>query len=403
MGPSSRTAGLRALTAAAVLLAPCLARASSVTVSAPARYYGAFGAQVVVTSGAVAYVEDESPSGERRYRARFYLNLNGLTIGNGEEFELFTASSTDGTAQLRLLVSRASGQNRLRLSARRDDGTFLETPAGSETVIPREWHSVEIDWRASVSPAASDGAMAVWVDGASRPGLTGIENDGAQVASVRWGAVGALDAGTTGSFLLDEFESRRDTRIGLLSVFQDVPPSHLFWPWVQAMYNSGVTSGCGNSNYCPSSNVTRDQMSIFLLRAREGTAFAPAACTSAPFGDVPANSPFCPWIRELVARGVTGGCGGGNFCPSGPVTRAEMAVFLLVTQQGSGFTPPPCTSAPFGDVPANSPFCPWIRELVARGITAGCGGGNYCPATQVSRGQMAVFLSSTFNLSVPTP
>src|SRR5688572_12301992 len=98
MGPSSRTAAGRALAAAAVLVLARSASASDVVVGAAARYTGAFGAQVVVTSGAAAFVEDESPSGERRYRARFYLNLNGVAIGNGEEFELFTASATDGTA-----------------------------------------------------------------------------------------------------------------------------------------------------------------------------------------------------------------------------------------------------------------------------------------------------------------
>jgi hypothetical protein len=403
MGLSSRTAGLRALTVAAGLFVASEAGASDVVVNAAARYYGAFGAQVVITSGAAAYVEDETPSGERRYRARFYLNLNALAMGNNEEFELFTASSTDGSAQLRLLVNRSGTQNRLRLAARRDDGTYAETPPGSETVIPREWHSIEIDWRASASTVASDGALAVWVDGQSRPGLVGIDNDQAQLASARWGAVGALDAGTTGAFLIDEFESRRDSFVGQLSIFQDVPPTHTFWRWVQAMYNASVTSGCAPGLYCPASPVTRGQMSIFLLRSREGSAFAPAACVTAPFGDVPASSPLCPWIRELVTRGVTGGCGSGNFCPNGPVTRAEMAVFLLVTLEGSGFTPPPCTTAPFGDVPATNGFCPWIRELVSRGITAGCGSGNYCPATQVSRGQMAVFLATTFSLSVPLP
>jgi hypothetical protein len=31
----------------------------------------------------------------------------------------------------------------------------------------------------------------------------------------------------------------------------------------------------------------------------------------------------------MANEGITGGCGGGNFCPSNPVTRAEMAVFLV--------------------------------------------------------------------------
>jgi hypothetical protein len=49
------------------------------------------------------------------------------------------------------------------------------------------------------------------------------------------------------------------------------------------------------------------------------------------FGDVPAASPFCRWIEELARRSVVTGCGGGNYCPTAPVTREQMSVFLAVT------------------------------------------------------------------------
>ena len=54
--------------------------------------------------------------------------------------------------------------------------------------------------------------------------------------------------------------------------------------------------------------------------------------------------------------------------------------------------------ASFGDVPCSHPFATWIYELVARNITAGCGGGFYCPLNNANRGQMATFLTKTFNL-----
>jgi hypothetical protein len=62
--------------------------------------------------------------------------------------------------------------------------------------------------------------------------------------------------------------------------------------------------------------------------------FQPPACVPGQetFNDVPASSPFCPFIEELARRGITGGCGGGNFCPSDPVTRQQMAVFLVRAQ-----------------------------------------------------------------------
>ncbi|HET8646685.1 MAG TPA: S-layer homology domain-containing protein, partial [Vicinamibacteria bacterium] len=120
------------------------------------------------------------------------------------------------------------------------------------------------------------------------------------------------------------------------------------------------------------------------------------------FTDVPASSPFCPWIEELARRGVVAGCGGGNFCPAQAVSREQMAVFTLRTLEGSTYTPPACVagSEMYGDVPAASPFCAWIEELTRRGVVAGCGGGDYCPAAPVTREQMSVFLSGTFGLAL---
>jgi hypothetical protein len=80
-----------------------------------------------------------------------------------------------------------------------------------------------------------------------------------------------------------------------------------------------------------------------------------------------------------------------------------MAVFLLVTDEGSGYNPPNCTSPMFNDVPCSNPFSKWINELVNRGITAGCGNGNYCPSQAVTREQMAVFLTATFGLKLYGP
>jgi hypothetical protein len=75
-----------------------------------------------------------------------------------------------------------------------------------------------------------------------------------------------------------------------------------------------------------------------------------------------------------------------------------MAVFLLRTKLGSGYTPPACVTPMFTDVPCSSGFAVWVNDRASRGITAGCGGGNYCPNTAATRGQMAVFLVTTFAL-----
>jgi hypothetical protein len=60
-------------------------------------------------------------------------------------------------------------------------------------------------------------------------------------------------------------------------------------------------------------------------------------------------------------------------------------------------SPAPVT-ATFSDVPTGHPFFQFVEALVESGITAGCGGGNYCPDDPVTRGQMAVFLSAALGL-----
>jgi hypothetical protein len=49
---------------------------------------------------------------------------------------------------------------------------------------------------------------------------------------------------------------------------------------------------------------------------------------TATFGDVPTSHPFYQFIEALAASGITGGCGEGNYCPDQPLTRGQMAVFL---------------------------------------------------------------------------
>jgi predicted TIM-barrel enzyme len=141
---------------------------------------------------------------------------------------------------------------------------------------------------------------------------------------------------------------------------------------------------------------------VFVLAAKEGAGYQPPACGTPVFGDVPPAHPFCRWIEELARRGVAGGCGGGNFCPEGAVTREQMAVFLLRTLDPA-LAPPACTVPVFADVPASSPFCRWIEELARRGVTGGCGGGNYCPGQPVTREQASAFIGATFSLALYGP
>jgi hypothetical protein len=63
-------------------------------------------------------------------------------------------------------------------------------------------------------------------------------------------------------------------------------------------------------------------------------------------------------------------------------------------------SPPPAT-ADFADVPTTHPFFQFVEALYHSGITAGCGGGNFCPDSPLTRGEMAVFLAKALGLQFP--
>jgi hypothetical protein len=181
-----------------------------------------------------------------------------------------------------------------------------------------------------------------------------------------------------------------------LSDFLDVPESHPFHDYVVRLVTNGVSAGVGGGNFGIGTAAARQQMAVFLMKAKRGICYAPPPCAGV-FADVPCTSPFAPWIEALAAEGITGGCGGGNFCPGSPVRRDQMAVFLLKALAGPDFVPQPCIGV-FADVPCPSLFADWIEALAEADITGGCGPGIYCPTQSVTRGQMAVFVGKTFSL-----
>jgi len=373
--------------------------AGTLDVTIGARYVGDYGLEIVVDDQSPTYVQDDTPADEMRYRVRFYVRLNPLAMTATDEFDLFTGFALDTTPVLRLTVYNDGTDHMLRFVTREDGGG--DTTPGAGIVLANGWRAIEIDWQASTAPGADDGFLDLWVDGHPQTGLAALDNDTMSIDNVRWGAIDSIDVGTNGSFYLDAFESRRAGYIGLDPVFGDVPIGHIFQNFILAIYNAGVTAGCGGGNYCLDAPNTRSQMAVFLLKAKYGGDHIPPTCTGV-FNDVSCPGAFAvDWIEELAAEGITAGCGGGNYCPDATTTRSQMAVFLLKASQGSGYTPPSCVGT-FDDVPCPGGFAvDWIEDLFNRGVTAGCGGSNYCPDDQVTRGEMAVFLSKTFLLPVP--
>ena len=188
---------------------------------------------------------------------------------------------------------------------------------------------------------------------------------------------------------------------GSTSTFGDVPATHWAYSWINRLFNAGITSGCGTNplSYCPEQSVTRAQMAIFLERGMNGSLYTPPPATGTIFTDVPLSHSAAAWIEKLYADGITGGCGSGLYCPDNFVTRTQMAIFLLRSEHGSAYTPPPAVGI-FADMPTSDSAAAWIEQLYNEGITGGCSlvPLMYCPGNPVTRASMAVFLVRTFNL-----
>jgi len=211
----------------------------------------------------------------------------------------------------------------------------------------------------------------------------------------------AVDPGTSQDVVVTTPDGTTGTLIkGWVADFLDVTGAHQFYAYVTKLVSNVITAGVGGGNYGVDQPTLRQQMAVFLLKAKFGLCYTPPVCTGV-FDDVPCPSPYADWIEDLSARGITGGCSiiPALYCPENPVLREQMAVFLLKTLNGSSYVPPGCTGV-FDDVPCTSPFADWIEDLSAREITGGCSVSPplYCPQGNNTRGQMAVFITKTFGL-----
>lgn len=117
------------------------------------------------------------------------------------------------------------------------------------------------------------------------------------------------------------------------------------------------------------------------------------------FDDVDAKSAFAADVSWLAEEGITKGCNppaNDLFCPDATVTRGQMAAFLVraLGLKGSG------AGNPFVD-DDGSGFEGDIEVLAAARITSGCGNAIFCPDAEITRAQMAAFLSRALDLPAP--
>jgi hypothetical protein len=166
--------------------------------------------------------------------------------------------------------------------------------------------------------------------------------------------------------------------------------AHPLAPHIAWAFEAGITGGCDVLAYCPGASVTRAQMAMFIDRAM---VLPP---TDQDFFTDDEGITGEGSINRLAAAGITGGCAPNRFCPTFPVTRGQMASFLV---RALGL--PPATTPNYFDDDDGTTHEASIDSLAEAGITGGCGERRFCPSSPVTRAQMAAFLHRAFGTAPP--
>ena len=201
--------------------------------------------------------------------------------------------------------------------------------------------------------------------------------------------------------------------------FSDVPVGHTFYPNVRCLACRDIVSGYSDGTFRPNNQVTRGQLAKIVSNAAGFT----EPVSGQTFQDVPPNHTFYEFIQRLTNRGYMTGyaCGGpGEPCVNNrpyfrPFANATRGQTSKIVSNAAGFTESH-TSQIFQDVPPIHTFYQEIERLASRGVMGGypCGGpGEPCvapenrpyfrPGNDVTRGQSAKIVANTFFPGCDTP
>ncbi len=110
------------------------------------------------------------------------------------------------------------------------------------------------------------------------------------------------------------------------------------------------------------------------------------------FADVTLPDYFFDAVNLLKTRNITNGCGPDLFCPDTNITRAQMAIFIVRAVMGGDDFTLIQQTPYFADVPTGSFGFQWIQKMFELGITGGCTASDFCPGESLTRAQMAIFI-----------
>ena len=190
-----------------------------------------------------------------------------------------------------------------------------------------------------------------------------------------------------------------DSEITVLAEFEDVDPAGVHAADINALAAAGITKGCSTTPPRFCPNQNVTRAEMATLLTRALKLDIPSQPSS--FDDVDPTSVHAADIEALAAAGITSGCSTTppRFCPNQDVTRAEMATFLTRALNLAA----PSQPAGFTDLNTAGLHATNIEALAAAGITKGCSTTplRFCPNRNVTRAEMATFLIRALNQQGP--
>jgi PKD repeat protein len=190
--------------------------------------------------------------------------------------------------------------------------------------------------------------------------------------------------------------------------FTDVPFEHWACSEVLDCVSAGIVLGYPDGLYRPGWRITRDQMAVYVARAREAPTGEAALADWVPaapqdFPDVPTDHWAYAHIEYCVENGVVEGYDDGLYHPEYEVTRDQMAVYVaraIATPTGEAGLADyiPADPRNFPDVPPDFWAYRHIEYCVENGVVEGYEDGYYHPGIIVTRDQMGVYIARAFGL-----
>ena len=150
------------------------------------------------------------------------------------------------------------------------------------------------------------------------------------------------------------------------------------------LFASGITAGCSRTKFCPNDHVTRGQMASFLARALNLPKSKKDYFRDDNGSKHEAN------INRLAKAGLAISCGTKRFCPNQILSRGQLAAFVSRVLDLSK------SPKDYFRDDNGSKYESSINRIARAGLTSGCAPHRYCPSGVVTRGQMAAFLHRTF-------